>query len=438
VAAEIRPIPEPASTTGFDPELVAFLETTRAKVASNPRDALAWLELGMVYEAHAMLELAEPCYEQSTELDAANAKAWYRLAIVRGQDGRLLPALTAIDRAIEEAPDYAPAVLKRGAWQVELGELDAAEQSYARARALAPSNAEVMLGRAQLALARAKPEDALVELDRVEVREGPNAPFAHQLRGTALARLGRESEAETELALGKDARPRLTDPWTLEVSRLQRGSANALVQASLLLGQGRAEEAAGILEELRSRGTSDVRVLERLGTAYVQLARLPDAVATFEEACALQPGDPLTRVRLGEVRAEAGEVDRALATIDEAIALDPRNPDARASKVRMLLRLERQEEALDAWDAALSHGVTDAPLAIAAGMAAVDLERLDEALAAFELATRLDPSITNGWIGLAISEHAFERDEEARAALARARALEPDHSMIAVLEAELQ
>ncbi len=433
----IRAVPAPITVEGFDPEVVQLIATATARIDAAPRDASAWLELGMAYEAHSMLELAEPCYEESVEIDGSNAKAWYRLAHARAQNGRLVEALSALERVTVLAPDYLPARLRSATWRMELGELEAAEESLEQARELAPRDDEVAMGSAQLALARGEPEAALAHLAGEDLLTGPNAPFVHKLRGSALARSGRDAEAEVELALGRDARPRVTDPWSLEVARMQRGAANLIAQASILIEQGRAADAVRILEELRERGEPNVRLLERLATAYALSGRLPEAVEVLEEAVRAQPGQALARVRLAEAYSVMGDPERALATCEEALRLDARSPEAHATRVWLLRRLERLPEMLAAWDAALEIGIADAALAVEAGKVAVELERMEEARAIFARATTLDPSIADGWIGIAVSEHHFGRDEEARAALARARALDPGHAMVPILEAEL-
>lgn len=58
-AAPAVEVPWPHSMAGYDTALVEALEEARGAVLASPADAASWVDLGMLFEAHLQLELAE-------------------------------------------------------------------------------------------------------------------------------------------------------------------------------------------------------------------------------------------------------------------------------------------------------------------------------------------------------------------------------------------
>lgn len=438
VRAPVEP-PAPATMQGLDEHLAQCLEEKIGAVRARPGDVLPWVELGMTYEAHAMFELAEPCYERAVELDGSQARHWYRLAVAHKRNGRLDAALEAVARTCELAPDYAPALDRRGAWLLELHELEEAARCFERALALDPADPAAAIGLAQVRLEAGEPERALEGLEDPDLLAGPNGPLARRVRGTALARLGREEEAARELALGKSARTVYPDPWSREVQEHRIGTSAALLKATRLLTRGRADAAAQVLEEARERSPDDSRVLRKLASVYTRLARPADARAALEEAVALEPDDALLRVGLCWALSMGGDFEAALACMDDAIAVAPRAPEVHANKAQLLLELGRFAAVVEAVDAAAQRGVVGGALEVIAGKALVELERHEDALARFAAAAaRDDGSAADAWVGRTIALLRLGRDDEAAEALRRAEASDPAHGMLPELRAELE
>jgi len=430
-------VPRPASMRGFDADLASFLEERSAEVDANQGDPQAWVRLGMAYEAHVMFELAEPCYARAVALDREHARWWYRLGMTREKNGDIRGGLEALEEVQRLAPEYGPAHSRRGDWLLELGELELASKSFASALALDPEDAAASIGTAQVFLAQGENQSAFDILAAPRLDQGPSAPLAHRLRGTALARMGRSEEAVIELAQGKGARPVHADPWTREVQASKRGTSVLLLRASKHLERGRFAAAVDVLEDLRKRSPRDSRVLRKLASGYTRLERMAEARDVLKAAVDVEPRDAMLRVSLAWAFSVTGDPGRALDELDSALVLDPSLVEAYTEQAVLLLALGRFEDVLPVHGAAADHGIQRASLEISLGKALTELDQLEPALASFELASDLDGTLVDAWIGQTVVAIRLQRPGPAERAMARARSLDPNHGMLPALKAAL-
>ena len=111
----------------------------------RPREAGVWLDLGRAQEAAAVREEARRSYERATEIDSQYAAAYLRLGSLDAQEGRRTQAEAAIENAerlykiASSAEGQTEALLRRGSFLNDLGEVAAARSALERAHMLASS-----------------------------------------------------------------------------------------------------------------------------------------------------------------------------------------------------------------------------------------------------------------------------------------------------------
>ncbi|MEX2117680.1 MAG: tetratricopeptide repeat protein [Bacteroidota bacterium] len=88
------------------------------------------------------------------------------------------------------------------------------------------------------------------------------------------------------------------------------------------------EKAIQLLLESKGLATRDSETLSMLLTAYVQANRIQEAIAEYERAVELNPGDKQNQFILGVLYRSAGDYEKAVARFSEAYALDPAYTDA--------------------------------------------------------------------------------------------------------------
>lgn len=157
---------------------IAHYHTGRLAAA---RQQLDWLELHAI--EHAQLSLMRAAIDLSQRrLDAAIDQAQY---------ARHLMATAAAPASV--APD-----LIIGEAHVRRGELDAAEEAYARAHQQSPADAGALAGLAGVAL-RQGDDEAAVDWALQALEQNMETPLAHYLLGAGLVRLGQLAEARLAL-----------------------------------------------------------------------------------------------------------------------------------------------------------------------------------------------------------------------------------------------
>ena len=430
-------IPWPHSLAGYDDALVVHLEEARADVLSRPREADAWVHLGMLFEAHLMLQLAEATYAVAVQLDDRDPRVWYRLAVMRGKNGKVEAALEAYER-LESLEQYGPGWRRKGWLLLGAGRPWDAWAAFSRAEALTTRDPVAYLGRVEVLLEVDKPEEALGTLELVGPIPPASRALSHRLRGLALSRLSRFEEAEPELMKGRGARTSGPDPWMKEVAALKVGSSAILLQVNRKVEGGQPEAGLQQLRALEERDPDDPRVFVGKGRALARLGDWPGAAAAFSRASELSPDDLGLALALASAMVKAGEVDGALVAAERLIELDPQLAGAHELRADLHLGEGRAEEAAAAVARSRALGVESSSLEVTAGKAALELGDPSGALAAFEAATALDGLSADGLAGKALAALGLGEGAVATAAVEGLRRVDPDHPLLGTLEEALR
>ncbi len=156
----------------------------RQVVVAHPDSAVARSALGEAYQGIARRQdLAIDELRRAVDLDPARPAAHVDLALALLRAGRTKLAETAARRALERAPDFAPALSVLGSALSEQGDFEAASAAYAAALSSDPAD--------NLGLARGQLPVALAALGRnIEARgalRGPIPPIPEMLYREAWA-----------------------------------------------------------------------------------------------------------------------------------------------------------------------------------------------------------------------------------------------------------
>lgn len=261
-------------------------------------------------------------------------------------------ALTLLGRAYEARDDRATAAayLDRAALEKDTSSADPAMVEDLRWSAQRNGDA---VSRAALVRALLASGDGAQALDMALAlqRENPGAAEAHMLAGDVWSALSRWPQAITAYAraanlnfseaialrfvaaLGHGGRPR--DARRVLALFLDQHPMNIparVVQADLLMTDGRFADAATILEGLRRRiGSRDVAIGVNLAWCYFRTNRPDEALALAAEAYRLAPANPRVSHSYGWILFKSGRNPAgALALLQQAAAQAPDWPLARS------------------------------------------------------------------------------------------------------------
>lgn len=169
-----------------------------------------------------------------------------------------------------------------------------AEEAFRKACAMNPREPDACFFWARTLYALDRFEESLAALDRAE-----RGPRAVQARAQALDGLGRAAESEKLYrSIASDYRPARAD----EDPRLHFGV--------FLIRQGRAKDAAPLLDSLVVSHPTFAQGQVEKGRALMELGQLEGARKAFETALSIDPRHDQAAMLLGKVRQRLGLADR--------------------------------------------------------------------------------------------------------------------------------
>lgn len=239
-----------------------------------------------------------------------NPRAHNNLGWALHQAGRHEMADAAFARALALAPDYVSAHYNRGVAALQQGRPDAAATHLAAAVRLAPAHADAHLNLGT-ALVRLRREAEALPHFEAALRLRPGAD-AHYNRGIALAGLGRSAEAEAAWQAALRLEPELA-PAHFQLGRLAETAGNTSAAETHYRAAMAADQ-------------SDSAACLRLGLIAARAERWPAAADAFREATRRRPESAEAHANLGNVLLAQGDARGALASYEAALRLRPGDP----------------------------------------------------------------------------------------------------------------
>lgn len=357
-------LPDEVTPGRLPDALRARLAQARAQLGDRARLVAAVAELGRLYHANGFTAEALACWEVLARVEPREARWPHLRADLLRTAGDYAAYESALRRAVDLAPDDAPAWLQLGGLAFKTGRLAEARTAFQRRLALQPGDPYARLGLVRLAWQEGRRSEARAELEAL-AREAPEFPTVHNLLAELLATEGATERAAQHRWLGREkGRFReAPDPWVDE-----------LVDWCFDAGR-----------------------LRVLGTIQFQTNQGDRGRALFERAAALSPDDPATHEILGELLLLQNQPGAARAALERARQLAVARPfDGNGKLFVTLASAERAlrdpARALDYVAEGIARAGETAELLAARGDALLELGRGDEALAAYRLAVARDPA----------------------------------------------
>ncbi len=142
----------PGNPTGGGPPapVMQLLGELRARVAKNPRDIAALVELGNLYFDAAKFDAATDYYRRALLLDPTNPDVRNDEAAALHATGHDLDALREVDRVLGERPNFPQALFNRGIILGSMGRRSDAVVAYRAFLKAAPTDPHAVDARAAI------------------------------------------------------------------------------------------------------------------------------------------------------------------------------------------------------------------------------------------------------------------------------------------------
>ncbi|HEX4952140.1 MAG TPA: tetratricopeptide repeat protein [Thermoanaerobaculia bacterium] len=353
------------------------------------------VDVGLAAHAYGLHETAAACYqlalEKLADRGAQAAPIWHLLGLNEVAAGRVSEAIGAFRRACDDAEVQPACWLELGRACLLVGELQEAEKVFRSALELDPGSAPALEGLGQIALARDRPAEAVVFLERA-LALVPEANRVHYPLAQAYRKIGDAPAAEAHLAKRGLVGPKIPDPWADRVAAARGGERLAISRGRLALQAGDVASAVAAFEEAVAAAPKSVPAWVNLGVARSRAGRNEEAIAALRTAAGLDPANLTAQYNLALLLAGLGRWNEACAAVEAALALDHNDPVMNREMARCLGRAGRTDLALDAWQRAADLAPeTEEPLLGKAALL-VALGRFTEAVSVLEGSLTFDPA----------------------------------------------
>jgi tetratricopeptide (TPR) repeat protein len=427
--------PAPAGLDEFDPMVARAVRNALWNARIQPWSTEAILELGMVYEANEVPELAVNCYERVAARRPNDANVWYRLACAIALTGDVPWALENLDKAEALDARYVPLHWRRGEWLLEQGATTQAREAFLAALEIDNRDRAARTGLATCMLQQGEVDQAIEILQRLAAHRDDR--HAQRMLGAAYLQAGRHDEALVQMHLAGESTPQWLDPWSDAMATRRTGLPSTMVTIEERFASGRHAEGLQLLESLATEFPENSAVMYATGVGCAHVGRIHDARGWFERAMTAAPLWALPPSGLAAVHHSRREFGEALQWIDRAIELNPRLGVLHTQRGQALLEMGRSPEAMQEFERAFELEPGNVQPLVFKGRAQLQRADAQGAKSTFERAVQRNPTEPSAQSGLAEACLELDDVETATEALQAARRLNPAEPGLDSLQQEI-
>lgn len=279
------------SEQGRHPSAIQWIQKA---IQSNPCVPDFHTHLGSVFMAMGRFADAAGAFQKAVSLGPDSADAHYNLGVALHQLGQLDKAIASYQTALRLNPDAA-AFNNMGVALAARGCRDEAADAFRLALRLRTDHADALMNLGNLLKELGRAEEAIECYQKRLCL--PNVPFELVLHLGGLLQLrGRLDEAESLYRQALQGRP---DPQVL----------NNL--AIISEERGNLDEAERLARQALASRPDFVEALDNLGNILLKQRRITEAIASYDKALALQPGDANVRYNRSIALLTHGDLPRA-------------------------------------------------------------------------------------------------------------------------------
>lgn len=345
----------PAKLEKLGPEGRKAIEEAHQAVQAHPHEATVNGKLGMVLDAHDLLEDAETCYRRAALLEPSSFRWKYYLASILMRLGNVEDASAMLRVALPLDPGYLPAQLRMGEFLLASGKWQEAEQVFREVMAEHPERPEAYYGLGRVQAVRNDLAAAVAHF-RKTLEIAPHYGAVHYALAQTYKRQGKMEEAVEHLKLYEQNRRgerRTADPLIDEVQALRPNPADDLRKGMELARQGKLAEGAALIENLLQSHPRLVDAHVELIALYAQLGQFAKGEEHYLAAKRLDPNHPGSFFNQGVLLARQGSFARAEREFRRVLEINPAYPKAHAHLAFALEAQNRWSEAAAVFQQAL-------------------------------------------------------------------------------------
>ncbi len=370
---------------------------------------------------------AEKTFDELTQSDPQNSRAWYWLGITRSDSGKLQEGLDAYTKAVEINPIYKDAWYAKGDVEGFLGLQNESEKTfdtllaiqgdYAEPFKSAEANdAEVYFRKGVIQLNLGNNADALTNFDKA-VELNPNHQNAQYYRGFLLFQDNDLTGARTALEKAIELKDQFANAWyylgrvnireqnyPTAIENLQKATeidsnmSDAWYFLGGILGDtDSVSEAINAFDKVNELNPEYADAWYFKGLNQQRLGNNAEAVDSFERALNLTSATFTPDLQsnawylIGLIQTADGTTEDAVQAFNKSVALNESDAIAWNAYGTSLNELKKYEEALGAFEKSVSLNESDASTWYNEGNVERNLNLTEKALTSYDKAIAIDP-----------------------------------------------
>ncbi len=322
------------------------LATLRQRSDVPPDElATAYGELGMLYHTYQLFDAAEVCYRNAHRLVPRHFRWAYCLGMIYDSRNEPKEAIAPLETAVRLQPNSVPALVNLAETHLSTGNSERAQPLFDRALQEAPSCAVALVGLGKIAAERQDFPEAIRRFEAALVAQ-PGANAIHYPLAMVYRRLGDLDQAKLHLEQRGDIPAQIDDPLMAELRQLRTGARFYEKHAVAAGKAGQLEMAVNDLRRALEAAPESASAQLNLGTALALMGETEAAIGHYREALRRKPCFARAHYNLAVLLAEQENVREAVEHFQHAIAADPKYFDAHLGLADVLAQSGRCELAV--------------------------------------------------------------------------------------------
>jgi tetratricopeptide (TPR) repeat protein len=284
------------------------LAAARELAALDPKQPIAWDELGWAYENLGQFSEAIDAFRRAVELGSTDDGVFLRLGHAYQSQGDWKMAAESYQRGLERSPNDAELQGRAALATMASGDTDKGIRLVERALELDPNNFSLLMCLG-------------VGCERLKM-----VPRAAEVFERAAMLHPEDTESRSHLVSCYAAQNRFEEAYKLGRECVRRAPDDALAHASLtyaFVAGKRYEEAIEIGRRTLELEPDQFETQVNIGEACLRLDRFSEAIAWLESGAKLINRSPELYSLLAEAQLRAGDLESAQRSRDNAVRLDP-------------------------------------------------------------------------------------------------------------------
>ncbi len=400
----------------------AALENFQRALNLDSRFAPAYDALANAYLQFNELKKAGDAFKAAADCADTTSPLQTEFGQFEIQMGNFAAAEKSFDDLTQKVPDYMPAWLGRAEVALDEKKLDDSASALKKVLDSDPQNADALVLRARLDMARGNTADGTSELERL-VKNFPRAPRMHYQLALAYIIGGKTDKAMNQLHETLDLDPNFAQP--------------AFILAQLDTQRGDVESALGLLKPLVARQPDMNEAKLLLADVYRLQNDFNDALAIYQQLEKTFPNDADVPLLAGSTYIQQFNEDSARAEFNRALKIDPGNISAQEELAQLDLADKNYDAAQQRVQNLIVKNPGQAPLEILLAKILLNRGQTNQAEEALFKAAGLPQGLQANMI-LAQLYFNLKQDKDALDTLNVALTKQPDNPSLLMFAAQIQ